>query len=98
VRGFLGEVPKTVWVVDFPIFERIYYALVAGDDVFGNVAHQAATRLHMDHLRMQSENLFLGFLPADRRAAIRASWYVGATHTLDYAFVDRLHGSRYENL
>jgi hypothetical protein len=41
---------------------------------------------------MQSENLFLGFLPADRREALRASWYVGATRSVDYQRVDRLHG------
>ena len=93
MRGFLGAMPKTAWVIDFPIFERIYYNLVAGYDVFGNVTHQAATRLYMDHLRMQSENLFLTFLPADRRQAIRASWYVGATHSLDYDVADRLHGT-----
>lgn len=92
VRGFLGEIPKTAWMIDFPLFERIYYNLVAGYDVFGNVTHQAATRLYMDHLRMQSENLFLSFLPADQRQAIRASWYVGATYTLDYEVADRLHG------
>jgi len=92
VRGFVGEMPKTAWVIDYPIFERLYYDLVAGFDVFGTVRHQVLTRLYMNHLRMQSENLFLGFLPADRRAAIRASWYVGATHQLDYYFADRLHG------
>lgn len=92
VRGFLGATPKTAWILDYPIFERIYYNLVAGYNVFGNVAHQAATRLYMDHLRMQSENLFLTFLPADQREAIRASWYVGATNTLDYEHADRLHG------
>lgn len=93
VRGFVGAIPKTAWVIDFPIFERIYYDLVAGYNVFGSVSHQIATRLYMDHLRMQAENLFLTFLPADRRAAIRASWYVGATHDLDYSVVDRLHGT-----
>ncbi len=92
LRGFVGEIPKTAWVMDFPIFERIYYDLVAGFDIFGNVAHQVATRLYMDHLRMQSENLFLTFLPADRREAIRDSWYRGATHGLTYAHVDRLRG------
>jgi hypothetical protein len=92
VRGFVGGMPKTAWVIDYPIFERIYYDLVAGFDVFGNVTHQVATRLYMDHLRMQGENLFLTFLPPDRREAIRASWYVGATHSLDYTMVDRLHG------
>jgi hypothetical protein len=92
VKGFLGEIPKTAWLMDYPIFERIYYDLVAGYDVFGDLGHQVATRLYMDHLRMQSENLFLGFLPADRREALRASWYVGATRSVDYQRVDRLHG------
>jgi hypothetical protein len=98
VRGFLGEIPKTAWIMDYPIFERIYYNLVAGFDIYGNVAHQVATRLYMDHLRMQSENLFLGLLPADRREALRASWYLGATHQLTYAVTDKLraldHGTR----
>jgi len=40
---------------------------------------------------MQSENLFLSFLPADRREEIRASWYVGATHMPSYALVNDLH-------
>jgi hypothetical protein len=97
-RGFVGAVPKTMWVVDYPIFERIYYDLVAGYDVFGAVTHQVATRLYMDHLRMQGENLFLTFLPVDQRAPLRASWYVGATSSLDYRQFDRLtalsHGTR----
>jgi hypothetical protein len=92
VRGYLGAVPKTAWLLDYPLFERIYYNLVAGYNVFGNVAHQAATRLYMDHLRMQGENLFLNFLPSDQREKIRASWYVGATSTVDYEYADRLHG------
>ena len=96
--GFLGAMPKTAWVIDYPIFERIYYDLVAGYSVFGAVTHQVATRLYMDHLRMQAENLLLTFLPADQRAPLRASWYVGATTSLDYEQFDRLralsHGTR----
>ena len=91
VQGFLGAKPKTAWLLDYPIFERIYYDLVAGYDVFGSIETQVATRLYMDHLRMQGEDLFLSFLPADKRAAIRASWYVGATDSLDYKHVDTLH-------
>jgi len=90
LKGFRGGSPKTAWVIDYPILERIYYDLVAGFDVFGNVTHQAATRLYMDHLRMQSENNFLGFLPADQREEVRASWYVGATRGIDYVRADRL--------
>lgn len=93
VKGFVGAMPETAWVMDYPIFERIYYDLVAGYDVFGDVGHQVATRLYMDHLRMQSENLFLSFLPAEQRQATRASWYVGATKQIDYVFSDRLHGA-----
>jgi hypothetical protein len=84
VKGFVGEIPKTAWVIDFPLFERIYYDLVANFDVFGNVGHQVSTRLYMDHLRMQSENIFLAFLPADQRQKIRASWYVGAERDRSY--------------
>jgi hypothetical protein len=97
VRGFLGGIPKTAWVIDFPLFERTYYNLVAGFDVFGNATHQIATRVYMDHLRMQSENLFLAFLPEASREEIRASWYVGATQQLGYQ-TDRIpslgHGTQ----
>lgn len=91
-RGFVGAMPKTAWIIDYALFERIYYDLVAGYDVFGGVTHQVATRLYMDHLRMQGENMFLTFLPADQRESMRASWYVGATSSLDYESYDRLHG------
>ena len=93
VKGFVGAIPKTAWIMDYPLFERIYYDLVAGYDVFGPATHQVSTRLYMDHLRMQSENLFLTFLPANRRDPIRASWYVGATRQLDYFLADRLHAT-----
>ncbi len=29
-KGALGNLPKTMWVIDYPLFERIYYSLVAG--------------------------------------------------------------------
>lgn len=60
--------------------------------MFGTVTNQVATRLYIGHLRMQGENLFLTFLPADQRTAIRTSWYVGATSSLDYESYDRLRG------
>lgn len=75
--GALGNTPKTVWVMDYPIFERMYYLLVAGFDVFGNVFHQASTRMYMDNLRVESEDLFLSFLSQDYRQTLRSSWYRG---------------------
>lgn len=75
--GALGATPKTSWVMDYPIFERMYYLLVAGFDVFGNAGHQSATRLYMDNLRIESEDLFLSFLPRKTRDEQRAFWYRG---------------------
>ncbi len=78
VKGFVGQIPKTAWVIDFPVLERIHYLLVAGFNVYGNMGHKVQTRLHMDFLRMEGENNFLSFLPSDDRKKIRGEWYKGA--------------------
>ncbi len=77
LHGGVGGVPKTAWVMDYPIFERIYYDLVAGFSVFGNVVHQLSTRRYMDNLRIEAEDGFLRFLPRAERRAVRAYWYRG---------------------
>jgi len=76
-RGVLGSMPKTLWVIDYPLLERIYYALVAGFDVYGTAGHQLALRLYMDALRVEGESNFLDFLPLDKRRNIMQSWYKG---------------------
>ncbi len=73
--GALGGMPKTAWVMDYPIFERIYYDLVAGFDVYGNFAHQIGTRIYMNLLRIESEGQFLRFVPAADRPVIFGEWY-----------------------
>ena len=75
--GALGGTPRTVWVCDFAQFERVYYALVAGFDVFGNVSHQISVRRYMDFLRADAELNFLYFMPEPQRLAILRSWYLG---------------------
>jgi len=75
--GTVGDYPDTAWIIDYPLFERIHYLLVAGFDVYGNVGHQLNTRLYMDFLRMEGEDHFLGFLPVAVRAGIRDEWYQG---------------------
>ncbi len=82
VQGLVGGPPKTAWVVDYPLLERIHYLLIAGFDVFGNVSHQITTRLYMDFLRMEGESNFLMFLPPARRRELVANWYrgVGGAH------------------
>ncbi|MDG2045923.1 MAG: fatty acid cis/trans isomerase [Halioglobus sp.] len=79
VKGFVGQQPKTAWVINYPLLERIHYLLVADFDVFGNVAHQLETRLYMDFLRMEGEQNFLFFLPEKDRIPLRNFWYRGAT-------------------
>ena len=77
VRGARGGMSKSAWVIDYPIFERIYYLLVAGFNVYGNAFHQASTRLYMDNLRVESEDLFLEFMPPSTRLGLRQYWYRG---------------------
>ena len=76
-RGVLGELPKTMWVIDYPQFERIYYSLVAGYDVYGNVSHQTNIRRYMDFLRMEGEANFLAYMPDKVRLPMFKSWYIG---------------------
>jgi hypothetical protein len=77
VKGLVGDTPLSAWVVDYPLFERIHYLLVAGFNVYGSVNHQLASRQYMDFLRMDGENSFLRFLPADQRKKMHKSWYRG---------------------
>ena len=76
-RGVLGGLPKTMWVIDYPLLERIYYSLVAGFDVYGTAGHQLATRFYMDALRIEGESYFLDFMPAEQRRDMFFSWYKG---------------------
>ncbi len=77
LTGFHGDIPETAWVIDYPVFERIYYNLVARYDVFGRVEHQLATRIYMDELRMESEDNFLTFMPRNLRPGMHENWYRG---------------------
>ncbi len=95
LKGLVGEVPKTGWVLDYPILERIHYLLVAGYDVYGTVGHQLSTRLYMDFLRIESELQFLAFFPAKNKIEMHKNWYRGTDKTkkaLD--FVKKYHAIR----
>jgi hypothetical protein len=87
VKGFVGAVPKTLWVMDFPILERTYYTLVVNYNVFGRLGHQAGTRLYFDLIRTGAENNFLHFMPSERRAPMRESWYQGSAAELKSTLV-----------
>jgi hypothetical protein len=76
-KGVLGDLPKTMWVLDYPLLERIYYCLVAGFDVYGTAGHQLVTRLYMDELRVEAESYFLDFLPPADRLEKMKFWNKG---------------------
>ncbi len=77
-KGMLGQTPKTAWLVDYTLLERIQYLLVVGYDVYGSLSHQLTTRLYMDFLRMEGESNFLLLLPEATRLKERDFWYRNA--------------------
>jgi len=77
-HGLVGQAPKTAWLINYPLLERIHYLLVAEFDVYGNLAHQLSTRLYMDFLRQEGELGFLTLLPADQREELQRFWYRNA--------------------
>lgn len=90
-KGLIGEVPQTMWLLDYPLFERTYYQLVVNFDVYGNVSHQAQTRLYFDLIRNGAEVNFLRLMPAESRTAILDDWYQNSGKLkmwLDYEDID----------
>lgn len=83
VKGLLGNPPKTAWIIDYPLLERIHYLLTVDFDVFGNVAHQLNTRLYMDFLRIEGEYNLLTLLPAKDREPLRDFWYRDSAERLN---------------
>jgi hypothetical protein len=81
--GFVGDYPETAWIIDYPLLERIHYLLVAGFNVYGNLKHQLSTRLYMDYLRMEGEDMYLAFLPVADRKTIRDAWYQGMRESMN---------------
>lgn len=77
LKGFHGDLPKTLFFLDYALFERLVYNLVVNFDVYGNVSHQMLTRVYMDLIRMEAEEMFLSFLPPESRIPLRKSWYKG---------------------
>lgn len=87
LKGARGDLSKTVFMMDYPLFERLVYNLVVNFDVFGNVSHQLLTRVYMDMIRMEAEELFLSFLPPPQRLALRKQWYRGFLAELKMTYV-----------
>ncbi len=76
-KGALGNLPRTVWLMDYPLVERIYYSLVAGFNVYGSALHQLTIRVYMDELRQEGETYFVDFMPKGGRTPMMKEWYGG---------------------
>ncbi|WP_207265694.1 fatty acid cis/trans isomerase [Pseudomonas sp. GW101-3H06] len=90
-KGLIGDVPQTIWLFDFPLLERTYYQLAVNFDVFGNVSHQAQTRLYFDLIRNGAEQNFLRLMPADSRDGYLDDWYQSSGKFkmwMDYESID----------
>lgn len=77
MKGAVGDLSKTVFVLDYSLFERLVYNLVVNFDVFGNVGHQLLTRVYMDYIRMEAEENFLLLISPENRQIYRQAWYQG---------------------
>ena len=90
-KGLIGDVPQTMWLFDYPLLERTYYQLAVNFDVFGNVSHQAQTRLYFDLIRNGAEQNFLRLMPADTREDFLDDWYQNSGKIklwMDYEAID----------
>lgn len=90
-KGLIGDVPLTMWLFDYPLLERTYYQLAVNFDVFGNVSHQAQTRLYFDLIRNGAEVNFLRLMPASKRGAVLSNWYQNSGKVkmwMDYEEID----------
>ncbi|CAG8868774.1 hypothetical protein PS627_03157 [Pseudomonas fluorescens] len=90
-KGLIGDVPQTLWLFDYPLLERTYYQLAVNFDVYGNVSHQAQTRLYFDLIRNGAEVNFLRLMPAAQRGAILSDWYQNSGKVkmwMDYESID----------
>jgi hypothetical protein len=74
-KGLWGEIPQTLWWMDYPLFERTYYSLVVNFNVYDTISHQAQTRLYFDLIRHGAETNFLRLLPAYARKPLMDEWY-----------------------
>ncbi len=97
-RGVLGNIPKTGFLIDYPLFERIYYSLVAGFDVFGNVGHQVSSRRYMSRLRVEGENNFVNLLPLEDREKIIKSWYKNAENSEEFFISKNESNIKYKHI
>ncbi|MBK5941587.1 fatty acid cis/trans isomerase [Halochromatium roseum] len=77
VKGAQGGVPRTLWLINFAGFERMYYDTVAGFAYWEGDGLKLETLLFFNFLRQAFEDNFLTLLPSDNREVLRQTWTQG---------------------
>lgn len=82
--GPMGQMPETMWVMDYGNFERLYYDLVVLYRPWAHLRHKTETWRIMSEVRAHGEDMFILFLPEESRERVRREFtpgYAGAFDT-----------------
>ncbi len=77
LKGAQGGLPRTLWLLSYAGFERMYYDTVAGFAYWEGDVRKLDTLLFFNFLRQSFEDHFLLLLPAQYREPIRHRWTRG---------------------
>jgi len=77
MQGAGGGMPRTLWLMGYSGFERIYYDTVAHFEYWGGDAGKLETVGFFNFLRQQFEDRFLLLVPPDERQKLRKEWTRG---------------------
>lgn len=75
--GPMGQLPETLWVLDYGNYERLYYDLVVLFKVWSKATDQLGTWKTMSDVRAHGEDLFLMFFPEEMRSDLRLQFTPG---------------------
>lgn len=77
LKGARGGMPRTLWLVSYAGFERMYYDTVAGFAYWEGDPEKLETLVFFNFLRQSFEDHFLLLLPEQYRQSIRDRWTQG---------------------
>jgi len=77
MKGRQGGIPRTLWLMDYSGFERIYYDTVANFQYQSGDVPKLETLVFFNYLRQEFEDNFLLLLPESDRGRLRDSWTRG---------------------
>lgn len=77
MKGRQGGIPRTLWLMDYSGFERIYYDTVANFAYWSGDIPKLETLVFFNFLRQEFQDNFLLLLPRDVRERYRNDWTRG---------------------